>query len=221
MKRSEAGSGKGARHRTTHSKAKKVAGKGKPGGRWVRIGKPVVMEGSAFGFAPSDTREPAARHDPLTEIVVVQGYFDEITGLSTITDKSASISKPKGKAPDQAVDVVVVGRHVFQLKPSALKQLRNYSEDEIHALVVPKRTLARRVADQEPLSVEETDKAVRLARVDEQAARIFGDAAKAHRWLRKPKAALAGKTPLAYLATEAGARVVEEMLNQIDHGIFA
>jgi len=88
-------------------------------------------------------------------------------------------------------------------------------------LVVPKRTLARRVAAHEPLSVEETDKAVRLARIDRLAAEIFGDPAKAHRWLRKPKRSLEGETPLAYLATEAGARAVEEMLNQIDHGILA
>ena len=37
-----------------------------------------------------------------------------------------------------------------------------YSEDEIFALVVPKRTLARRKAANEPLTVEETDKALRL-----------------------------------------------------------
>ena len=85
---------------------------------------------------------------------------------------------------------------------------------------VPKRTLARRQAAKEPLSVEETDKAVRLGRIDKMAEKIFGDASKAHRWLRKPKRALGGDTPLAYLATEAGARAVEEMLNQIDHGIF-
>ncbi len=42
-------------------------------------------------------------------------------------------------------------------------------------LVVPKRTLARRLSDGEPLTVEETDKAVRLARVDRLAANVFGD----------------------------------------------
>jgi uncharacterized protein (DUF2384 family) len=32
---------------------------------------------------------------------------------------------------------------------------------------------------------------------------------------------LGGETPLAYLSSEAGARVVEEMLDRIDYGIFA
>ena len=36
-----------------------------------------------------------------------------------------------------------------------------------------------------------------------------------------PKRALQGETPLAYLASEAGARVVEEMLHRIEHGMFA
>jgi putative toxin-antitoxin system antitoxin component (TIGR02293 family) len=96
-----------------------------------------------------------------------------------------------------------------------------YSEGEIFALVVPKRTLARRKAANEPLTVEETDKALRLDRIAEQAERVFGEPEKAQRWLRKPKRELKGETPLAYLASEAGARVVEEMLFRIEHGMFA
>ena len=103
---------------------------------------------------------------------------------------------------------------------SALSR-HGYSEDEIFALVVPKRTLARRKAAKEPLTIEETDKALRLERIASQAERVFGAPEKAHRWLRKPKRALQGETPVAYLATEAGARLVEEMLVRIEHGMFA
>ncbi len=110
-----------------------------------------------------------------------------------------------------------------RIAPAALGDLsrRGYSEDEIFALVVPKRTLARRKAANEPLTVEETDKALRLERIAVQAERVFADADKAHRWLRKAKRELKGETPLAWLASEAGARVVEEMLFRIEHGIFA
>jgi len=110
-----------------------------------------------------------------------------------------------------------------RIAPAALGDLsrRGYSEDEIFALVVPKRTLARRKAANEPLTVEETDKALRLERIAVQAERVFGDAGKAHRWLRKAKRELKGETPVAYLASEAGARVVEEMLFRIEHGMFA
>src|SRR5688500_13149537 len=60
-----------------------------------------------------------------------------------------------------------------------------YSEEEIFALVVPKRTLARRKAAKEPLTIEETDKAVRLERIAMQAERVFGEAERSQRWLRK------------------------------------
>jgi putative toxin-antitoxin system antitoxin component (TIGR02293 family) len=106
---------------------------------------------------------------------------------------------------------------------SALNGLfrHGYSEEEIFSLVVPKRTLARRKAAAERLTIEETDKALRLERIALQAERVFGEPDKAHRWLRKAKRELHGETPLAYLATEAGARAVEDMLFRIEHGIFA
>lgn len=112
---------------------------------------------------------------------------------------------------------------VARAAPTALRSLetRGYSQDEIFALVVPRRTFARRMKRREPLTIEETDRAVRLARVAELAERIFGDKGKAHRWLRKPKRTLAQATPLAYLASEAGARLVEDMLYRIDSGFFA
>jgi putative toxin-antitoxin system antitoxin component (TIGR02293 family) len=117
----------------------------------------------------------------------------------------------------------VFAEPAVRLDAKALADLsrHGYSEDEVFALVVPKRTLARRRAANERLTVEETDKTLRLARIAVQAERVFGAPEKAHRWLRKAKRELQGETPLAYLASEAGARVVEEMLFRIEHGIFA
>jgi putative toxin-antitoxin system antitoxin component (TIGR02293 family) len=96
-----------------------------------------------------------------------------------------------------------------------------FSEAEIFRLVIPKRTLARRHAGRELLTVEETDKAIRLMRIAVHAERVFGDPAKAHRWLRKPKRALDGEAPVNFLASEAAARVIEGMLHRIDHGMAA
>ena len=110
-----------------------------------------------------------------------------------------------------------------RVEPATLDGLsrHGYSEEEIFSLVVPKRTLARRKAANEALTIEETDKALRLERIAVQAERVFGEPEKAHRWLRKAKRELHGETPLAYLSSEAGARAVEEMLFRIEHGIFA
>ena len=121
-------------------------------------------------------------------------------------------------SPDRRPSVPAV-----RATPGALADLNRhgYSDEEIWALVVPKRTLARRVAKREPLTVEETDRALRLERIAALADRVFGNPEKAHRWMRKPKRLLSGKTPVDFLASEAGARQVEEMLYQIEHGMFA
>jgi len=111
----------------------------------------------------------------------------------------------------------------LRARPDALADLayHGYSEAEIFDLVIPKRTLARRRAGNELLTVEETDKAMRLKRIAIHAERVFGEPAKAYRWLRKPKRALNGETPVAFLASEAGARTVEGMLYRIEHGMAA
>jgi putative toxin-antitoxin system antitoxin component (TIGR02293 family) len=96
-----------------------------------------------------------------------------------------------------------------------------FSAEEIDELVIPKRTLVRRRANHEALSPEETDKALRLARISTEADRVFGNPQTASRWLRKPLASFAGQTPLDLLKSETGALAVDEVLGQIDHGIFA
>jgi len=95
------------------------------------------------------------------------------------------------------------------------------SDEEIYRLIVPRRTLAHRKIRHESLTRNESDRAVRIARITSQAEEIFGNEAKAARWLRKPKARFEGQVPLELLRTEAGCRVVEEMLLQIDYGFAA
>ena len=95
------------------------------------------------------------------------------------------------------------------------------STDELYQLVIPRRTLALRKQRAQPLTPEESDRLARVARVVTAAEETFGSAEKAHRWLRKPNRGLAGQVPLMLLATEAGARVVEQALGRIAHGIVA
>jgi putative toxin-antitoxin system antitoxin component (TIGR02293 family) len=95
------------------------------------------------------------------------------------------------------------------------------SDAEVYQLVVPRRTLAHRIAKRQPLSRDESDRAVRVARIATMAERAFRDAGKAWRWLRKPKRRFEGKAPMEMLATETGARLVEEMILQFEYGMTA
>jgi len=95
------------------------------------------------------------------------------------------------------------------------------SDDEIYSFIVPRRTLVHRRTRREPLTHDESDRAVRIARITSLAEEVFGEDAKASRWLRKPKSRFEGRSPLEMLRTEAGARLVEEMLLQLDYGFAA
>ncbi len=98
---------------------------------------------------------------------------------------------------------------------------RGITKDEFHHIVIPARTYKHRQSRHEPLSMDESDKAVRSARVLAQAEQAFGNREKALSWMRKAKQRFEGETPMEMLQTEAGARLVEEMLIQIDQGMFA
>lgn len=95
------------------------------------------------------------------------------------------------------------------------------TDDEIYRYIVPRRTLVHRRSKREPLTHEESDRAVRIVRIASLAEEVFGNDAKAARWLRKPKQRFDGRTPLEVLRTEAGGRLVEEMLLQLDYGFVA
>lgn len=92
---------------------------------------------------------------------------------------------------------------------------------DIYDVVIPARTLKHRRARREALSSDESDKLARLIRVFDQAVSVFGDAERAREWLGKPKKRFDLRTPMQMLRTDLGGRMVEEMLGQIEHGMFA
>jgi putative toxin-antitoxin system antitoxin component (TIGR02293 family) len=61
----------------------------------------------------------------------------------------------------------------------------------------------------------------RIDRVRHRAEQVFGDAAKAKRWLGKPSRGLGGRTPLQLAETGEGAAAVEAELVRIEHGVYA
>jgi putative toxin-antitoxin system antitoxin component (TIGR02293 family) len=95
------------------------------------------------------------------------------------------------------------------------------TEQEIERFVIPQRTRRHRADRNQPLTVEESDRAVRLLRIQTLAEETFDDDTKAHTWLRRALAELDGETPLDIAQTEAGARVIETILAKIAWGAAA
>jgi putative toxin-antitoxin system antitoxin component (TIGR02293 family) len=96
-----------------------------------------------------------------------------------------------------------------------------FSDKEIGQFIIPERTQRHRKAKKEPLSVEESDRLVRLTRIQALAEDVFGDPKNANRWLREALGILSGKSPLEVARTDAGARVIEQILAKIDWGAAA
>jgi putative toxin-antitoxin system antitoxin component (TIGR02293 family) len=94
------------------------------------------------------------------------------------------------------------------------------SLSEIKTYVIPAGTLTRRIRSR-ALSVAESERAERLARVVATAEEVFGDAGNAHRWIRSALPELDGRTPLEVAATELGARSIETVLWEIAYGVPA
>jgi putative toxin-antitoxin system antitoxin component (TIGR02293 family) len=105
---------------------------------------------------------------------------------------------------------------------STISDLAGYgvTTEEIYRFVAPRRTLARRIAKGEPLTVEENDSALRIVRIVEMAVRVFGEDTKALNWLRMPNRGMGGVVPIDLLESETGALLIEQALNQIDYGIY-
>jgi putative toxin-antitoxin system antitoxin component (TIGR02293 family) len=120
-------------------------------------------------------------------------------------------------------DQDLVGLVEARLPTASLEGLRRsgLTDEEIYALVIPRRTLTHRRARREALSLEESDRAVRIARLAALTEQVFGDAARGWRWLRATKRQFLGRSPLQLMATEAGARLVEELLYRVDEGMAA
>ena len=108
-----------------------------------------------------------------------------------------------------------------RLAPAVINRLISLGlkRSEIDATVIPLRTLQHRRSRREKLTVEESDRVLRVMRALSLAESVYGGRERALEWLRKPHARLEGRSPLSLLKTDIGSRIVEELLVQIDEGM--
>ena len=78
-------------------------------------------------------------------------------------------------------------------------------------------TAERKIKNRSLLGPIESERLERLAIIESQAEKVFGDAEKAKNWLTQKNLAL-GDTPLSMLDTETGAGEVRKVLGSIAYG---
>ena len=134
-----------------------------------------------------------------------------MTGLET-TLRYLKVPAAKGLMP-LGLDSAVVERLALKL-----------DVDEpyvLHLTHIRARTYQRRKSDKALLTPTESDRVLRVARIAQEAERVFGSPEKARSWLSKKSAVLDHATPLELLRTDAGAHDVEAELTRIEWGDFA
>jgi putative toxin-antitoxin system antitoxin component (TIGR02293 family) len=109
------------------------------------------------------------------------------------------------------------GLHVAVIE-ELLKNLRASREELLVALSMSLRTLSRRQKTG-VLSPEESDRALRLARVAAHAEEVLGGRDAAVSWLHRGNRALGGRKPLELVRTDAGAELVIDVLGRLEHGV--
>ncbi|HKD85749.1 MAG TPA: antitoxin Xre/MbcA/ParS toxin-binding domain-containing protein [Terriglobales bacterium] len=124
---------------------------------------------------------------------------------------------PVPKTEQQMLEIVE-----HQLPTSAINRIvaLGITRAEIDGLVIPLRTLQHRRSRREKLTVEESDRVFRVARLLSQAESVYGSRERALAWLRRTHPRLRNRTPLEMAKTDTGSRIVEELLVQIDEGMF-
>jgi len=126
-----------------------------------------------------------------------------------------------GLVPQSDFDLAEIVEAGLPTGNLALLREKGLTFTEISDIVISPRTLKHRKSRGEHLSHEETDRMVRVARIVSQAEGVFGDHAKGLLWLRTPDSRIGNRTPLSMLRSEAGGRLIESMLWQIDEGVYS
>lgn len=139
--------------------------------------------------------------------------------IETVADKLGG--KPVlGATVRSQADLAMVVRNRLPLAALQGLSRAGLSDQEIEQFVIPQRTRRHRAERNQPLTIDESDRAVRLLRIQSLAEDTFG-VDKASLWLRRPLAELNGETPLTVAQTEAGARLIEMVLGKIAWGAAA
>lgn len=174
-------------------------------GYTIKSVRKLIREGGWAGASPKERRSPrptASKH----------GEDDAAEALRALV------------SPDPVARIVLVQqiREGFPIEfVENLAKLAGVDLDELAELgVIPRRTLAHSKQTQQ-FSPTQSDRAARFFRLFQKAKGTFGSEERAMHWLKRSTKPLQDNAPVSLLDTEEGARLVEDLLTRIDHGIAA
>jgi putative toxin-antitoxin system antitoxin component (TIGR02293 family) len=93
-------------------------------------------------------------------------------------------------------------KELSELLPVSLRTIQRYKDDDL-------------------LDPSVSEHALQIAEVLSKGSRVFNDIESLQQWLHTPAVALGNKTPLSFLDTGFGARIVTDLLGRIEHGVYS
>ncbi len=101
------------------------------------------------------------------------------------------------------------------------RHMRLTNREMSEMLAISESTLARREQARQPLSRDESEKAIQLSALAAHGLRVFENEPDFHRWLHTENPALGSIKPQALLSSALGREQVRELLGRIEWGIFS
>lgn len=143
---------------------------------------------------------------------------DPGAGRNSLRRLAELLALPRAPKQERELAEIVARR----IAPEAIDRLARAGVPPRHLdFIIPPRTLSHRKSKNERLTLDESDRAMRVARLLALADAVFGDHTKALVWLGAPAGLFAGKSGFEVMVSEAGARMIEEALLRLDEGFFA
>lgn len=150
--------------------------------------------------------------------------------VSTLTRLGLAAMEPKARyraarssataATEDTLADFSDGQVPYDAVEEIARKLAVEPETVLEVMGVAPRTAARRKQER-TLKAAEADRLFRIARVLDDATRVFASEDKAAHWLRSPHPLLWQQAPLALLDSDAGTKAVTDELTRIDYGDFA
>ncbi len=114
-----------------------------------------------------------------------------------------------------------VARHLTYGNLGTLMQALKMSQGQFfRSLAISPRTFGRGNKSAEKTGQVVADRALRIARITALAVEVLEAPSSAREWLSEPQGGLSGRVPNDLLASEFGARDVEDMLRRIGAAVY-
>jgi putative toxin-antitoxin system antitoxin component (TIGR02293 family) len=158
---------------------------------------------------------------PIWALCHINMWHNVYRGFYAMATNNLTFEQYIGVSPNSALDLAEIAEKGLPTDSIAYLKEKGLTFSEVSEIVISPRTLKHRKARGEQLSVEETDRMLRVARIISLADQVFGNHEKALTWLRQVDEHLNDRAPLSMLHTESGGRLVENLLWQIDEGVYS